>query len=157
MPPRRVAGSIGAMILPILTGASIRGFVGALVGGVLAVTFLPLGLTFVFVGFTAPGVVFAAIGALCAAAAPLLAFTGRRDAAREAAARTGRAAAVVLEARLREHSRVGARHPLRLAVSIAGTRAMRTLYVLPSVDFTPGHSIQVAYAPENPDNFLPLE
>lgn len=144
------------MSSPIRTGPAIRGFVGALVAAILAITFVPLGLTFVLVGFTPPGVAFLGAGALCAAAAPALALTGRRDAAREEAARTGRGAAVVPDARLRTHSRIGAHHPLRLAVSIGGTRAARTLYVLPSVDFRPGSAIEVAFAPGDPDNFLPL-
>lgn len=144
------------MILPIRTGAAIRGVVGAFVAALLATTFLPLGLTFVLVGFTPLGVAFLGAGALCAAAAPLLALAGRRDAAREAAARTSRGAAVVLDATLREHSRIGAHHPLRLAVSIGGVRAVRTLYVLPSVDLRPGSAIDVAFAPADPDNFLPL-
>jgi hypothetical protein len=156
MAPRPGAGSIVGMTRPILTSPAVRGFVGALVAAILAATFVPLGLTFVLVGLTPLGVVFLGVGAVCAAAAPLFIHAGRRDVANEEAARTGRAAAVVLDARLREHSRIGARHPLRLAVSIGGTRAARTLYVIPSVDFRPGSSIDVAFAPADPDNFLPL-
>jgi hypothetical protein len=150
-------GSMLAMTLPILTGASIRGFVGALVGGSLASTFVSLGVVFMAVGPTALGVSFLGVGALSAAAALLAVLTGRRDAAREDAARTARTSAVVLGAEPRWHSRIGAHHPLRLAVQIGGTRAIRTLYVLPTCAYAAGSSIQVAFAPSNPDNFLPLE
>lgn len=157
MASARRAGSMLAMTLPILTGASIRGFVGALVGGILASTFLSLGFTFIAVGPTALGISFLGVGALSAAGALLAVLTGRRDAAREDAARTARARATVLDARMRWHSRVGAHHPLRLAVSIAGTRVARTVFVLPTYSYRPGEQIQVAFAPGDPGNFLPLE
>lgn len=145
------------MTLPILTGTAVRGFVGALVAAILASTFLPLGVVFFAVGPTGLGLAFLTAGACCAAAAPLVGFLARRQTQRELDARTERTTAVVLEATLREHSRIGARHPLRLAVSIAGARVARTVYVLPHADYAPGRSIQVAFAPGNPANFLPLE
>ncbi|MBE2318503.1 hypothetical protein DVA67_021155 [Solirubrobacter sp. CPCC 204708] len=145
------------MTLPILTGTAVRGFVGALVAGILASTFVPLGVTFTIVGPATLGIALLALGLGFAATAPVLALLGRRRDARERDARTERTTAIVLEATLDQHSRVGVRHPLRLAVNIAGARAARTLFVPSWIGYTPGTAIQVAFAPNNPDNFLPLE
>jgi hypothetical protein len=149
----------------IRTDTSVRGFVVSLVGGILAVTFLPLGIVFVILGLTLDdqsafqyvGLGLLALGVVEGGVA--LVFRRRakaRDAA-ETAARISHARARVLEARLNPYSRVGALSPMKLAVELGGGRHARTVYVPVTTSWQPGTEIQVMYAPDNPGNFVPLE
>jgi hypothetical protein len=141
------------MILPVLTSTKVHGFVTALTAAILALTFIPLGLAF-------PGPLafaFLVAGLGCAAVSVVAFVLCRTRDARLDAARTAQESATVLEADMRWTSRVGAHHPLRLSVHLAGRRHTRTLYVLPSYTYEPGSRIRVAFAPSNPANFLPLE
>jgi hypothetical protein len=148
----------------IRTDTSVRGFVVTLVTGILAATFLPLGITFAVIGlaggpdaFLYLGVIFAFVGL----DTTVLAFWWRgrakaRDSA-ESAARVSHARARVLEATLNPYSRVGNLSPLKLAVELGGGRQARTVYVPASTNWQPGTEIDVAYAPNDPSNFVPLE
>jgi hypothetical protein len=82
---------------------------------------------------------------------------GKRREIAEAAARTSRATAQVLSAELNPYSRVGTRNPLKLAVQISGGRHARTVYVPPTTQWQPGMEIEVAFAPMDPDNFVPVQ
>jgi hypothetical protein len=150
-PPGRIVG----MILPVLTSTKVHGVVTSLTAAILGVTFIPLG--FAFLSFGPLGPAFLGAGIACAGLAVAAYVLGRARDARLDAARTAQDSATVLDAELRGHSRVGAHHPLRLSVHLAGERRTRTLYVLPSYTYEPGSRIRVAFAPSNPANFLPLE
>jgi hypothetical protein len=152
------------MSTPVITDTAVRGMVVALVTGILAVTFLPLGIAFAIIGFVGEpaafrplGLIFIGAGILFAVVALLARNRGRRRDDLEREARTSRASAEVLEARPNVYSRVGTRQPVKLAVSLAGGRHSRTVYAPPSFVYEPGKQIQVAYAPDDPRNFLPLE
>jgi hypothetical protein len=152
------------MSSPAITGTAVRGVVAALVAGILAVTFLPLGIAFAILGaagseeaFAPLGLSFVVAGAALGLVAWLSRRAGKRREAAETAARISRGTAQVLEARLNPYSRVGTRNPMKLAVQLAGARVERTLYVAPTTAYEPGRSIQVAFAPNDPSNFVPLE
>jgi hypothetical protein len=149
----------------IRTDTSVRGFVVSLVGGILAATSLPLGIVFLIIGvasddgnvFQLAGIGLLAMGVVEGGVA--LVFRRRakaRDAA-ETAARVSHARARVLEATLNPYSRVGALSPMKLAVELGGGRQARTIYVPATTSWQPGTEIQVAYAPDDPGNFVPLE
>jgi hypothetical protein len=148
----------------IRTDTDVRGFVVTLVTGILAATFLPLGIAFAIIGlvsepeaFLVLGVIFAFVGLDMATFAFIWrARTKRRD-AEESAARTSRASARVLSAKLNPYSRVGTLNPLKLSVDLGGAPRARTVYVPPTMTWHEGTAIDVAYAPENPENFVPLE
>jgi hypothetical protein len=141
------------MILPVLTATKVHGFVTSLTAAIIAMTLIPLG-----VAFLGPlGLAFLAAGLGCAAMSAAAFLLGRRRDIKQEAERTAQDSAVVLDADLRLGSRVGAHHPLRLSVHLAGSRHTRTLYVLPNYTYAPGSLIRVAFAPGNPANFLPLE
>jgi hypothetical protein len=137
------------------TSTEIRGVVVSLVGGILAVTFIPLGIAFAFME---PPLGFAFVGAgVVSALVALLTFrAGRARQGREEAARVSRGTAQVVEARHNYNSRVGVRHPVKLSVELAGARRSRQLYVPSHLDWKPGEPIEIAYAPEDPDNFVPV-
>jgi hypothetical protein len=147
----------------IRTDTAVRGFVVALVAGILAATFLPLGIAFTVIGLVSEPETFLILG-------PIFAFVGidlgivalvwrgrakQRDEA-ESAARTSRTSARVLEAALNPYSRVGTLNPMKLAVELDGGRRARTVYVPPTTNWQPGMAIDVAYAPMDPDNFVPV-
>jgi hypothetical protein len=148
----------------IRTDTSVRGFVVTLVTGILAATFLPLGIAFAVIGlaggpdaFVILGIIFAFVGLDSTVFA--LFWRGRAKAreSAEAAARVSQARARVLEATMNPYSRVGNLSPLKLAVELGGGRQTRTVYVPASTSWQPGAEIDVAYAPDNPSNFVPLE
>ncbi len=147
----------------IRTDTAVRGFVVTLVTGILAVTFLPLGIAFAIIGFVSEpeafvplGLIFAGVGVVFAVVALLWHGRGKRRDADEAAARTSRTTAQVVEASLSPYSRVGALSPMKLAIDLAGGRRTRTVYVLPTTNWQAGEAIDVAYAPMDPDNFVPV-
>lgn len=146
------------------TDTAVKGFVVTLVTGILATTFLPLGITFAIIGFVSEpaafkplGLIFVAAGVVFALVAVLARRAGKRRDAEETAARTSRTTAQVLEASLNPYSRVGALSPMRLAVDLAGGRRSRTVYVPPTIGWQAGMEIEVAYAPMDPDNFVPVQ
>lgn len=139
----------------IATSTAIRGFVVSLVSGILAVTFIPLGIVFAFLvpplGFS-----FLGVGVLCALVSVLTHRAGRARSAREEAARVSRGDAVVVEVKHNYNSQVGVRHPVKVTVELAGGRRTRTLYVPSHLDWKPGERVAVAFAPDDPDNFVPV-
>jgi hypothetical protein len=152
------------MSSPVITDTAVKGFVVALVTGILSATFLPLGIAFAIIGFVGEpaafkplGLIFVAVGLVCAVVAVIFRKRGRAADERERDARISRGTAEVLEARLNPYSRVGTRNPMKLAILLAGSRQERTVYVPPTYAYEPGKQIQVAFAPDNPGNFLPLE
>jgi hypothetical protein len=149
------AARIDGMILPVLTSTKVHGLVTSLTAAILGVTFIPLGLAFLSFGTLGPA--FLAAGIACAGLSVGAFLLGRARDAKLDAARTARDSATVLEADHRRHTRVGAHHPLRLSVHLAGEPRTRTLYVLPNYSYEPGSRIRVAFAPGNPSNFLPME
>jgi hypothetical protein len=138
------------------TSTAIQGVVVSLVSGILAVTFIPLGIVFAFLE-PPLGLIFIGVGVLCALAALFTLRVGRARSAREEAARISRGSGEVVEAKHNYHSRVGVRHPVKLTVELAGGRRTRTLYVPSHVDWKPGELIEVAFAPEDPGNFVPVD
>jgi hypothetical protein len=138
------------------TSTAIRGLVVSLVSGILAVTFLPLGIVFAFI-VPPLGFVFLGVGVLCGLAALLTHRAGRARTAREEAARTQRGTAEVVEAKHNYNSQVGVRHPVKLTVELAGGRRTRTLYVPSHLTWKHGERIEVAFAIEDPGNFVPVE
>jgi hypothetical protein len=138
------------------TSTAIQGFVVSLVSGILAATFIPLGIVFVFLE-PSLGFIFLGVGVLCGLAALLTLRAGRARTAREDAARVSRGSAEVVEAKHNYHSQIGVRHPLKLTVELAGGRRTRTLYVPSHLDWKPGERIEVAFAPEDPGNFVPVD
>lgn len=151
----------------VSTDTEVRGFVLGLVFGILAGVGVALGAVFLVIGLAVDagspnevmkpiGGAFLAAGLLCAALAFLGARRGRRRTAAERAARVSSATVVIVEARLRLGSRVGALHPLRLAVRYAdGTDATRTLYVPPTTEAHAGQRLAVRHDPSDPRNFVP--
>jgi hypothetical protein len=137
------------------TGTWIRGFVVSLVSGILAATFIPLGILFVFFE-PSLGFAFLGVGVVCGLAALLTHRAGRARTARDEAARTQRGTAEVVEATHNYNAHVGVRHPVKLTVELVGRRT-RTVYVPSQIVWKPGERIEVAYAPEDPDNFVPLD
>jgi hypothetical protein len=146
------------------TDTAVKGFVVTLVTGILAVTFLPLGIAFAIIGFVAEpsafkplGLIFVGVGVVLV----LLAMASRRRARRrdaaEESARTSRTQARVVEASLNPYSRVGSLNPMKLTVELAGGRRARTVYVPTVTNWQPGTDIDVAYAPLDPDNFVPVQ
>jgi hypothetical protein len=146
----------------ILTDTAVRGVVVSLVCGILAVTFVPLGIVFTILGqttdqpFTFIGLPFLGVGLLLCVVAFVARRRGRRRDAAEAAARISHGVAEIVEAVPNPYSRVGARYPMRLAVALAGGKYRRTLYVPFTCSWRPGDRIEVAYAPDNPANFVPV-
>jgi hypothetical protein len=138
------------------TSTAIQGFVVSLVSGILAVTFIPLGFVFAFLEPTL-GLVFLAVGVVCALAALLTHRAGRARNAREEAARDERGSAEVVEAKHNYNSQIGVRHPVKLTVELAGGRRTRTLYVPSHINWKPGEWIEVAFAAEDPGNFVPID
>jgi len=138
-----------------MIGIAPRGFVPTLVGGILAVTFIPLGIVFSIV-FGALGFIFLAVGLVLATASGIAFARGRAHAAREEAARVSHGTATVVEAKHNYNSQIGVRHPLKLTVDLAGGRHTRSLLVVSHIDFKPGETVEVAYAPDDPANFLPV-
>ena len=45
---------------------------------------------------------------------------------------------------------------MKLDVELGGGRRARTVYVPPTTSWQPGTAIDVAYAPADPDNFVPV-
>jgi hypothetical protein len=146
----------------ILTDTAVRGFVVSLVCGIVAVTFVPLGIVFTVLGqttdstFTPIGLPFLGAGVVLVLLAVVFRRRGRRRDAAEAEARTSRTVVEIVEAVPNPYSRVGARYPMRLDVALAGARYRRTLYVPFTCSWRPGDRIEVAYAPDNPRNFVPV-
>jgi hypothetical protein len=147
----------------IRTDTAVRGFVVTLVTGILAATFLPLGIAFTVIGlvsepfaFLVLGVIFVFVGIDMAILALWWRGRMRRREAAESAARTSRTSARVLEAVANPYSRVGSLSPVKLAVELGGGRHARTVYVAPTTNWQPGMAIDVAYAPMDPDNFVPV-
>jgi hypothetical protein len=135
-------------------------FVVTLVLGITSVTFLPLGIVFTILAVAgdmplALGLALLAIGAADAAFALYLFTSGRSRSRREEAARISHGTARVVEARHNWNSQVGARHPLKLTVELGGGQHTRDLLVPSHVDWQPGQTVAVTYAPEDPANFLP--
>ena len=149
----------------IRTDTSVRGFVISLVGGILAATSLPLGIVFAVLGlvledqeaFLYLGVIFVVTGLIEGGVALIWRRRARARDAAEAAARISHTRARVLEAILNPSSRVGALSPMHLAVELGGGRQARKVYVPVTTNWQPGTEIQVAYAPNDPGNFVPLE
>ncbi len=118
-------------------------------------TFLPLGIVFSVV-FGALGFVFLAVG--------LVVHPGDHGrstpAAAHAAARRDRARlprpCPVVEAKHNYGSQIGARHPVTLTVDLAGGRYTRSLLVVSHIDWKPGETIEVKFAPDDPANFVPV-
>ena len=142
------------------------GFAPRLVGFILAIVGVSLGVPFLVIGLvdTADDAgAFKVIGAAALAAGLVLAAVvaagrgrARRRMAAEDAARTSRATAIVVEAKLQEHSRIGARHPLHLRVRIGGEERTRTFWALPYAIPRPDDAIEVALDPADSGNFLPV-
>jgi hypothetical protein len=141
-------------------------FVPRIVAFILAIVGVSLGTAFLVVGlvgstadadaFKVLGAAALTVGALCGVAAVVLRGRARRLVAAEDAARVSRGAATVVEAKLQEHSRIGARHPLRLRVRLAGVERARTFWALPYALPRAGDAIEVAFDPADPGNFLPV-
>ena len=138
-----------------MIGIAPRGFVPGLVSGILAVTFIPLGIVFSILQGTV-GFVFLAVGLALAAIALVVFQSSRTRSARETAARVSQGSARVVEARHNYNSQIGVRHPVKLTVELAGGRHTRSLLVPSHVDWKPGEQIPVAYAPDDPANFVPV-
>jgi hypothetical protein len=148
-----------------MTGVSPapKGFVLTLVMGISAVTFLPLGIVFTILGLAdtgdfplAIGLGCLAVGAIDAGIALFMFGSGRARTRREEAARISQGTARVIKAKHNWNSRVGARHPLSLTVELAGAQPTRALLVPSHVDWQPGETISVSYAPDDPANFVPV-
>ena len=130
-------------------------FVLGLVSGITAVTFIALGVVFSIV-FGTLGLVFLAVGVLDAIVAAVVFGRGRRGGAREEAARISYGTAQVVEAKHSYGTQVGARHPVKLTVSLAGGQHTRTLLVPSHIDWKPGAPVDVRFAPDDPANFVPV-
>src|ERR1044072_6474446 len=149
----------------IRTDTSVRGFVVSLVGGILAATSIPLGLVFVVLGlvlsdqeaFLYVGLGLALTGLIEGGVALVWRHRVKAQDAADSPARISHTRARVLEAVQNPSSRVGTLNPMQLAVELGGGRQSRKLYVPPTTNWQPGTEIQVAYAPDNPGNFVPLE
>jgi hypothetical protein len=130
-------------------------FLVGLVSGITAATLIPLGAVFSIV-FGTIGYVLLAVGVLeaCIAALFLLRWRGRNE--RETAARISHGNARVVGAKHNWSTRVGGRHPVLLTVELAGGRHSRSLLVPPTLDWKPGESISVTFAPDDPANFVPV-
>jgi hypothetical protein len=138
------------------TSTAIQGFVVSLVSGILAVTFIPLGIVFAFME-PPLGLTFLGVGVLFALGAAITLRAGRARNAREEAARVSHGTAEVVEAKHNYNSQIGVRHPVKLTVELAGGRRIRTLYVPSHLDWKPGERIEVAFAPADPGNFIPID
>jgi hypothetical protein len=147
----------------IRTDTAVRRFVVTLVTGILAVTFLPLGIAFAIIGavsepeaFFLLGLIFAFVGLDLATFAIWWRAQAKRRDVEESAARTSRVSARVLAADINPYSRVGTLNPVKLEVEWGSGRRARTVYVPPTTSWQPGTAIDVAYAPADPDNFVPV-
>lgn len=153
---------------PPLPLASVRGFVVVLVAAILGLVFTLLGATFTILGavldsdaseaFGFIGPVLLAIGLVNAALAGLYRTARRRTEEERAAARTARTTATVVTSRLSGGVRVNGRHPLSLTVELAGHagRVQGRALVFPHQAPAPGTQLEVAYAPGDPGNFVPV-
>ncbi|MBE2318506.1 hypothetical protein DVA67_021170 [Solirubrobacter sp. CPCC 204708] len=129
-------------------------FVIGLVSGIMAATLIPLGVTFLIV-FGMLGLPFLIVGVIEAIVALVVFYGGRRRAAREEAARISHGTAQVVAAEHSWDTEVGARHPVKLTVALGGGEHTRALLVPSHVDWQPGQTIDVRYAPDDPANFVP--
>lgn len=145
--------------------ASVRGFVVVLVAAILGLVFTALGLTFTVLGavgdgsgdaFASIGPVLLAIGLVNAALAGLYRVARRRAEQERAAARTERATATVVASSLNGGVRVAGRHPLTLTVDLLGRHVTGRALVYPHQTPEPGTPIDVAFAPGDPANFVPV-
>ncbi|WP_028063151.1 hypothetical protein [Solirubrobacter soli] len=148
----------------IRTDTAVRSLVVSLVGGILAATSIPLGIVFVVLGlvladqeaFLYVGLFLAVTGLIEGGVALIWRRRVKAQDAAETAARISQTRARVLEAILNPSSRVGALSPMHLAVELGGGRQARKVYVPVTTNWQPGMEIQVAYAPNDPGNFVPL-
>jgi hypothetical protein len=141
------------------------GFVPRLLGFILAIVGVSLGVPFLLIGlvgtaadadaFVVVGAAALTVGVVLAAVTVTARGHARRRVDTELAARTGRGSAIVVEAKLQTHSRIGARHPLRLRVRLGGEERERTFWALPYGLPRVGDAIEVAYDPGDPGNFAP--
>jgi hypothetical protein len=149
----------------IVAGPPLGNLTARVVGGIFALVFSALGIAFLTIGlidqaedadgFRTLGTILLPVGLVLAALTLVAWRRTRRATAAEQAARTRRVTATVVEAKLQEHSRIGARHPLRLAVRFDGRQQARTFYALPVGTPRPGDAIEIVYDPLDPANFAP--
>ncbi len=130
-------------------------FILGLVCGITAATFIPLGITFLVV-FGTMGLVFLAIGVVDAVVALVVFSRGRSGAARDEAARISHGNAQVVDAQHSWGTQVGARHPVKLTVDLSGAQRTQTLLVPGHIDWRAGETIAVRFAPNDPDNWVPV-
>jgi hypothetical protein len=149
----------------IRTDTSVRGFVVTLVSGILAATSVPLGIVFLVLGlvqddqeaFKLLGVILVVVGVVETTVALVWRRRAKARDEAERTARTSRTRARVVDASLNPYSRVGTLSPMKLAVELAGGQRVRTVYVPATTSWAPGSEIDVAYAPMDPDNFVPVQ
>lgn len=127
-------------------------FLVGLVCGITAVTFIPLGIVFSIV-FGTLGLVLLVIGVIDAIVAAVFLSQGRD---KGEAARISHSTAQVVRAQHRWGTQVGARHPVELTVDFAGGQYTRSLLIPSHLDWKPGDSISVTFAPDDPANFVPV-
>lgn len=127
-------------------------FILGLVCGITAATFIPLGIVFAIV-FGPMGLIFLAVGVVDAIIA-LVVFRRGRDTGQ--AARISHGNAQVVDAQHSYGTKVGTRHPVQLTVDFGGGRYTRSLLVPGHLDWTPGETIAVRFAPDDPDNWVPV-
>ena len=130
-------------------------FVVGLVTGITAVTFITLGVVFSIV-FGTLGLVFLAVGVLDAIVAAVVFTRGRRGGARDEAARISHGTAQVVDAKHSWGTQIGTRHPVKLTVDLAGGQHTRSLLIPGHIDWKPGETVEVKFAPDNPANFVPV-
>ena len=130
-------------------------FIVGLVSGITAVTFIALGVVFSLV-FGTMGLVFLAVGVIDGVVAIVVFSRARSGGARDEAARISHGSAQVVDAKHSWGTQIGTRHPVKLTVQLSGGTYTRSLLIPGHIDWQPGATVDVKFAPDDPANFVPV-
>jgi hypothetical protein len=142
----------------------IRSLAAVVVAAILALVLSLLGVAYLAIGLAGGPPAFMALGGAFVAAG--LVFDGlwlllraRARAARERATATlgARARATIVAVEPHPYIRVGSLVTVTLTVRTSAAEFARRLYVSPLTPLEPGRQIEIAYEPDDPANFRPLD
>jgi hypothetical protein len=129
----------------------------ALVLSLLGVAYLAIGLAGGPQAFTVLGAVFVAAGLVLDGVWLRLRTRARARGERETAARRAHTRATVVAVEPHPYIRVGSLVTVTLTVRTSAGELSRRLHLSPLARLDPGAQIDIAYDPDDPSNFRPLE
>jgi hypothetical protein len=141
-----------------------RGIAAVVVDAILALVLSLLGVAYLAIGlaggpeaFIALGAVFVAAGLVLDGVWLFLRARARAAGERDGAARRGRTGAIVVAVQPHPYIRLGSLVTVTLTVRTSAGEFARRLHVSPLTRLQPGGQIEIAYDPDEPTNFRPLE